>query len=914
MFDKNKFLKFQQFLFIQLLIIIEFSIEIQIAEFTLNDINELYENEGGKFSPSTSSPTDEYYQLCVFSNQLVSGPWNIPPQINITQDCYNKILNKNSGAKEIIIYKFFRIRNTTTELEPVDFKSGIKKVYEVYYQLIYFKNNDIEETRQIDVKNICNENILVYYSPTISDDLKTSFLNVAKQNPYSDENLKNLQKYDIFNTNSDFYTSICTPYTYNTFVESFIIKQTALKYYDISLEKRKLYFPGALELCPVTCDYIGIMRREEELSVVCECDDQHYDLLGGTVPSFQSFTSYYYDEDKFNSTNKDNYFSIDVIGCLKVTLMQAFQNNYGSYITLGIGVVIVLAYIALFIWGKWRILSIFELIYNNNVNLINYMKNQGENNKFYENSQISNINNNNIVIHQKYDQNDLAISISSKRGLNPGNQFIHNNLLDNHLNNKNIQIKKNKSSNISNNNRVVQQKIQNERKNENQKAQNENEENEELDEEEEEEEDDELYPNPPRKKIVKKKRKQTDEINMNPNYEISQNEIQSYIMSSNEEPKYNNFQNKKYYEDSHNIQQNINNKKNNLDEQSEEYTEEEKRKKINVKLENDSEQKTNKKPEKRKKTINETDYTIDETNYNPDIISSQIVMPIDNIFTDQELNTMTLEEMSQYDRRTFFEIYFSILNTKAPIFFIFSYYNSNKGISFPLQIKYPAIKLIFFCIILYICFFFNATVYGTKSMTYRLDSKYSFGKHIAFGVILAPFCLIIKSIIYFLIFYEVTQKIVKIKLKCFTSILISKDGEKQFSSIFEEEEDKEIKKDYNTNFEGEDYFNDSKKEIKQERMNLKILIIELFDYIKKRIIISIVCMVIIILFIWYYIAAFCVCYRNSQVSFLLNILLTFLFCNIIPCFYCFIPAYLRKLAFDKQNKNILICSKIFQVI
>ena len=249
---------------------------IDIGEFTLNELKELYEDKGGKYyPPALTSPTNEYYQLCVFNNQIGEKPWDITPEVNITEECYNKILKKNSGAQEILIYKFFRIRNTT-ELEPGNLKNGINKVIEVYYQFIYYKNGGIEESMRIDIESTCNENILVYYRPTAYSDLETKFLNVAKQNPYSIKDLKNIKKYDIFNPNSDFYNSICTPYTYNTFLESFILKQTALRYYDLSLEKRKLYFPGTLELCPVSCDYMGTMVKNGNLAVVCLCDDQHF--------------------------------------------------------------------------------------------------------------------------------------------------------------------------------------------------------------------------------------------------------------------------------------------------------------------------------------------------------------------------------------------------------------------------------------------------------------------------------------------------------------------------------------------------------------------------------------------------------------------------------------------------------------
>ena len=139
--------------------------------------------------------------------------------------------------------------------------------------------------------------------------------------------------------------------------------------------------------------------------------------------------------------------------------------------------------------------------------------------------------------------------------------------------------------------------------------------------------------------------------------------------------------------------------------------------------------------------------------------------------------------------------------------------------------------------------------------------------------------------------------------------------ENNFNSLFEDvESEEEAPKD---NKDRENVFNEeeiNKKDIKEERIKLKNQILDLFDFIKKRLFISIVCMIIIIVFIWYYITAFCVCYRNTQVSFLLNILLTFIFCNIIPCFYCFLPAFVRKLAIDKQDNKLYIFYRILQII
>ena len=920
--------KFKYFFLLQLLLTIKLSHQIQIGEFTITNISDLYNNKGGLFYPPYSA-TNEYFQLCTFKDQIGTGAWDFPPQVNITQECYDKILDKNLGALDILIYKFFRIRNTT-ELEPNNLQAGISKIYEVYYQFIYFKNGDIEELTQIDIESICGENIIVSYMPTLSSSLKTNYLTVSRQNPISDPDFDDLKKYDIFNPNSDFYNSICSIYTYNTFVESFIKKESALKYYDLSLETRKIsYFPGNVELCPVTCDYIGVTKYDEKLLFACQCDDQHFDLLGGTVPQYQTFSSIYYDENKFNTSNNDNYFSIDVISCFKFTLMFAFKNNYGSYIVLGIGILIVFAYGAIFLWGKGRILSIFELLYNNNINSFNYMNDKSDNNydKLYENSQnFSNIKgNNDKYYNSRNNQKDLALSMSSKRGLNYGNQFINNNLINNQVMNNNKNMRDNNIRKKSKN--QYENETQRESNPENREDRNdkENEEYEEIDEEMEEEEDDELYPNPPKKIKVKKSKKNLGS-EMNNNIQIynisSHNNINNYE-ESNEESLYGNNQNEdqnQYYEEEYNNPQE--NKKNlmkkNYIKNNKRLIEDPKIKNY-IKAQKKQEKPIKLKPKQKKKNENiRKKETIEENNYIPDIDKSQIIVPIDNIFTDQELNSMDLEGIYHYDKRSFIDVYFSILNIKAPMFFIFSYYNSNKGISLSLQIKYPAIKLIFFCIIIYICFFFNATVFGTKSMTYRLLDTYGFGKHIAYAVVLAPFCLIIKSIIYFLTFFEITKKITDIKIKCFTSILMIKGEETRennFNSLFEDvESEEEVVKN---NKDRENAFNEeeiNKKDIKEERIKLKNQILDLFDFIKIRLFISIACMIIIILFIWYYITAFCVCYRNTQVSFLLNILLTFIFCNIIPCFYCFLPAFIRKLAIDKQDNKLYIFYRILQII
>ena len=913
---KNSFIysNFCFFLFLIILSNIQISKQLTIGEFTIDNINELRNGKGGKFFPSFS-PLNEYFQLCVFNDQEGEGSWGYAPTVNISDICYNKVLNKKSGASEILIYKFFRIRNST-ELEPGNIKAGITKIYEVFYQFIYYINGDIDENSQIDIGDICEESIILYYKPTVSSTLKTTYFTVSQQNPKTNPELDDLDDYDIFNPNSNFYTSVCAIYTYNTYLENFILKETKLKYFDLSLEMRKLYFPGATELCPLTCDYIGINKIENDLLVVCKCDDQHFDLLGGTVPKSQTFSSIYYDDIQFNQTNKDNYFSIEVIKCFQNTMKNAFNNNYGSYITLSIGVIIIFAFAAIFIWGKGRIISIFELLYNNNINSLNQFNNQEESNynynKIYDNSEVlTNFKDNNVThINSRNKNSELISNASSRRGINIKANFIKNSLMK--QNNVNNQIYNDKI-----NNNLIEpnkEKIKNHEKNEN----GDNEEYEEFEDEYEEEEDDELA-NPPRKIIVKKKKKKLIK---------NKNKFESLDFDYSLSPKNNQHSDEKemkFYENSQNEEQSIegnynnirgNSKKinNNINKNDNERKIEERRKIISE-LQNQANQNQKKRPIK--VTKDESEETSEENNYLPDIQKTKICVPVDNIFTDQELNYMDLEAIYQYDKRSFIEIYLSILNKKCPIFFMFTYYNSNKGISLPLQIKYPGIKLIFFCIIIYICFFFNATVFGSKSITFAIKGTYGIGKNIAFAAILAPFCLIIRGIIYFLIFYEVSHKISEIKIKLFTSLLIYKGQEEHdinFKSILEEKEEED---NHKNQVNGDDNFNEEeivKKDIREERLKLKYQILDLFNFIKNRAIISMACLIVIIIFIWYYIAAFCACYRNTQVIFLLNVFLTFIFCNIIPCLYSFLPAYFRKLAFDKQDNKLFVCYQILQII
>ena len=72
---------------------------------------------------------------------------------------------------------------------------------------------------------------------------------------------------------------------------------------------------------------------------------------------------------------------------------------------------------------------------------------------------------------------------------------------------------------------------------------------------------------------------------------------------------------------------------------------------------------------------------------------------------------------------------------------------------------------------------------------------------------------------------------------------------------------------------------------------------------------------IFVMFIeWYYISAFCAVYKNTQLNFFVNILISYIFSNIIPFVYCLIPTIFRQNAVKEQSEISFYIYKVFQII
>ena len=319
---------------------------------------------------------------------------------------------------------------------------------------------------------------------------------------------------------------------------------------------------------------------------------------------------------------------------------------------------------------------------------------------------------------------------------------------------------------------------------------------------------------------------------------------------------------------------------------------------------------------------------LDLNNLNEKPDTPQIVVPIDSIFTDQELNAMDFNDSYMYDKRTLCQVYFSFINRKQPLFFLFNYNSSSSSSVSTFQLKFGAVKFIIFCVEIMIYFFFYATFFGSKSITHILKNTFTLRKRFVFAIILSPVCMIVKSIIHHFVYDSMNKKIAEIKMRCYTNFIVGKKKEfkvNQFKDFWEsDEEDKNKEEVHNKKEENadiEEIENDNLSEFekiirkeKYEKRKLKLLIKDLITLFKRKILISFIIMILVMFIEWVYIAAFCAVYKNTQLNFFINIIISFVLSNIIPFVYCLIPTIFRLDAVREESKLSFVIYRIFQII
>ena len=321
------------------------------------------------------------------------------PQVILTKNCINKLkiglvdkgiavgrkftIAPNNEITDIICYKFYYYDETTNELDTDD---------------------------DIDIQALCGNEAITYYLPIINNDnsLLNKYINVVRQNPDSDEEDTFLD-YDIFNPEADFYNDICATFTYSEASENTDDSDEFVNY-DVTLhERRKYYYPGSIALCPKGFTYKGIDK--ETFSAICQTTvssetSRIIDIENDPIPDPHDFTSFKAADSDFKKEKRDIYFSMDVFKCIKLPFTyRGFKGNYGSYFMIALMIIVVICYLILLIAGKIHLLSVLELLYNSNIQSMNYLK---QNNNMYNNSLTNN--NNQIISYDVRSNNNQTLA------------------------------------------------------------------------------------------------------------------------------------------------------------------------------------------------------------------------------------------------------------------------------------------------------------------------------------------------------------------------------------------------------------------------------------------------------------------------------------------------------------------------
>jgi hypothetical protein len=230
-----------------------------------------------------------------------------------------------------------------------------------------------------------------------------------------------------------------------------------------------------------------------------------------------------------------------------------------------------------------------------------------------------------------------------------------------------------------------------------------------------------------------------------------------------------------------------------------------------------------------------------------------------NIYDDYELNHMEYKEALKEDKRSFWQIYWSILKRDQLILFGFASWNDY-------NLYY--VKIVRFLFTILTLMAMNGFLYADKSIHYLYLNgvKYNFGKQIL---------QIVLSII--------ITHVMEILL-CFLSLT-------------------------------DRHIYEIKGLPKREATAEKIF--EILRKMRIKLIIFYIMVVLISLFYWYFISAFCAVYHNTQGLYILDCVLSFIFFSIDPFIIYALVTLLRVLSFkklgNKKIKSLYTISRLFPI-
>ena len=212
---------------------------------------------------------------------------------------------------------------------------------------------------------------------------------------------------------------------------------------------------------------------------------------------------------------------------------------------------------------------------------------------------------------------------------------------------------------------------------------------------------------------------------------------------------------------------------------------------------------------------------------------------------DQEMNTLEYEKAIKFDKRSYFQYYFSLLKKKQLI--LFTFFPANDYNVVPLKIS-------LFIVSFSLYFTINAFFFGDNAM-HRIYKEYG-----AYNILYRIPQILYSSII---------PTIINILLKTLSLT------EKDILKIKQEE-------DYNIM-------------IDQSKKVGRCIFI--------KFIIFFIISLLFMLFFWYYISCFCAVYNNTQIIFIKDTLISFGISMLYPFGINFIPGILRIPALRAQEKD-----------
>ena len=263
------------------------------------------------------------------------------------------------------------------------------------------------------------------------------------------------------------------------------------------------------------------------------------------------------------------------------------------------------------------------------------------------------------------------------------------------------------------------------------------------------------------------------------------------------------------------------------------------------------------KPDDEVKSKKEKDNELKEKEGYPVFVPNKEIDPNtiqkDITLSDEELNFAEFEDAKAQDKRTFIQYYWSLLKMKQ--LFIFTFYTSKDH-------NLRIIKIALFILFLSFYFTFTALFFNDNIMRqiYIYRGNTDAAVHIP-NIILSSICCLIMSLI---------VRFVSLSERDIMRITREKNPDRRLALS------------------------------EQTKLKLKVKIITLL-------IISF----LLICLCWYYVAAFCAIFKNSQGHYFTNVLFSFIICNIWPCVTSLIAPILR-LKSLKDNRECMY--KFSQII